>query len=54
MTIHKEINFENEICDHLATHGWLYAEGDAAKYDAARALYESAGFKNFGTRRGYY
>ncbi len=31
MSLHKEINFETEICEHLAAHGWLYAEGDAAK-----------------------
>ncbi len=36
---HKEISFENEICVHLAAHGWLYAEGDAARYDRARALF---------------
>ncbi|MEI2735394.1 MAG: hypothetical protein V9G24_11695 [Rhodoblastus sp.] len=30
MSLHKEISFETEICDHLAAHGWLYAEGDAA------------------------
>jgi|GEM_PF-3158718 hypothetical protein len=23
--LHKEINFELEICDHLAAHGWLAA-----------------------------
>ena len=39
MSLHKEINFEDEICEHLAAHGWLYAEGDAAKYDRARALF---------------
>ena len=39
MTLHKEISFETEICDHLAAHGWLYAEGDAAGYDRARALF---------------
>ncbi|MEI6233862.1 MAG: type I restriction endonuclease [Planctomycetota bacterium] len=39
MSVHKEINFEVEICDHLASHGWLYADGDAAKYDRARALF---------------
>jgi type I restriction enzyme R subunit len=39
MTIHKEISFETEICEHLANNGWLYAEGDAAKYDRARALF---------------
>ena len=39
MSLHKEISFEDEICEHLAAHGWLYAEGDAANYDRARALF---------------
>lgn len=39
MTLHKEISFEAEICSHLAAHGWLHAEGDAAHYDRTRALY---------------
>lgn len=39
MSIHKEISFENEICQHLSQNGWLYAEGDAAGYDRARALF---------------
>ncbi|MEM1353897.1 MAG: type I restriction endonuclease [Planctomycetota bacterium] len=39
MSIHREISFENEICDYLADHGWLYAEGDAANYDRKLALY---------------
>ena len=39
MSLHKEINLEAEICAHLAAHGWLYAEGDAANCDRARALY---------------
>lgn len=39
MSIHKEISFETEICHYLADHGWLYAEGDAAGYDRARALF---------------
>jgi len=39
MSLHKEISFELEICQHLAAHGWLYAEGDAAGYDRARALF---------------
>ena len=39
MSLHKEINFEIEICEHLAANGWLYADGDAAKYDRARALF---------------
>ncbi len=37
--LHREIHFETEICEHLAAHGWLYAEGDAAGYDRARALF---------------
>ena len=39
MSLHKEISFENEICQHLAAHGWLYAAGDAQNYDRARALF---------------
>ena len=39
MSLHKEISFEVEICRHLASHGWLYAEGDAATYVRARALF---------------
>ncbi len=39
MSLHKEISFETEICQHLAAHGWLYGEGDAAGYDRARALF---------------
>ncbi|HZH09297.1 MAG TPA: type I restriction endonuclease [Microvirga sp.] len=39
MNLHKEISFEAEVCNHLAAHGWLYAEGDAAAYDRARALF---------------
>jgi len=39
MSLHKEIAFEIDICEHLAAHGWLYAEGDNAKYDRARALF---------------
>jgi len=39
MNLHKEISFESEICEHLASHGWLYAEGDATGYDRTRALF---------------
>lgn len=39
MALHKEISFETEICQHLAEHGWLHAEGDASNYDRARALF---------------
>ncbi|RWH84360.1 MAG: type I restriction endonuclease subunit R [Mesorhizobium sp.] len=39
MSLHKEISFEAEICDHLAATGWLYAETDAAAYDRTRSLF---------------
>ena len=39
MSLHKEIRFENEICAHLAAQGWLHDDGDAARYDRARALF---------------
>jgi len=39
MTLHKEIHFETEICEHLAANGWLYSQGDAQGYDRARALF---------------
>ena len=39
MTLHREIAFENDICAHLAAHGWLYEETAAARYDRARALF---------------
>jgi len=39
MSLHKEISFEDEICGHLAAHGWLHVEGDAALYERPRALF---------------
>jgi type I restriction enzyme R subunit len=39
MNLHKEVHFEDAICQHLAAHGWLYAEGDAASYNRTHALY---------------
>ena len=38
MSLHKEISVETQIFQHLADNAWLYAEGDAAGYDRARAL----------------
>lgn len=35
MNLHREHHFESEICAHLAAHGWLHAEGDAAQFDRA-------------------
>jgi type I restriction enzyme R subunit len=37
--LHKEIEFENDICAHLAGQGWQYAENDFSVYDRARALF---------------
>ena len=37
--LYKEIEFENDICAHLAAQGWLYAEGDFVAYDRARAVF---------------
>jgi type I restriction enzyme R subunit len=39
MSLHKEIAFEEDICTHLAAHGWLYDLTDATTYDRARALF---------------
>src|SRR2546423_582889 len=39
MSLHKEINFESEVCEHLATSGWFHEENDAAKYDRTRCLF---------------
>ncbi|WP_322041386.1 type I restriction endonuclease subunit R [Burkholderia diffusa] len=39
MALHQEVHFEAEICAHLADHGWLYSEGDAARYDRTNALF---------------
>lgn len=39
MSLHKEINFEDEICQHSAGNGWLYADGDAADYDRSLAMF---------------
>jgi type I restriction enzyme R subunit len=39
MSLHKEINFEIEICRYLAANGWLHATDTASNYDRARALF---------------
>jgi type I restriction enzyme, R subunit len=39
MALHNEIEFENEVCEHLAGNGWMYAEKDAADYDRDLALF---------------
>jgi type I restriction enzyme R subunit len=37
--LHQEHHFETEICAHLAANGWLYADGDAARFDRASGLF---------------
>jgi type I restriction enzyme R subunit len=39
LALHKEIEFENDICRHLAANGWMHADGDAQGYDTPRALF---------------
>ena len=39
MSLHKEIHFESEICQYLASNGWLCAEGDAALFDRSHGLF---------------
>lgn len=39
MSLHQEIALEDDICTHLAAHGWLYANGDASAYDRKLALF---------------
>jgi type I restriction enzyme R subunit len=39
LALHNEIEFENDICNHLAAHGWLYQVDDAQGYDTERALF---------------
>ena len=40
MSLYQEIAFENDICDHLSLHGWLYdGPQDHQHFDRTRALY---------------
>lgn len=39
MSLHHEVAFEREICEHLGANGWLYEEGSAVHYDRQLALY---------------
>jgi len=39
MSLHHEVAFEREICEHLGANGWLYEEGSAAAYSRELALY---------------
>lgn len=37
--LHQEHHFETAICTHLAANGWLYAQGDAARFDRPSGLF---------------
>jgi type I restriction enzyme R subunit len=37
--LHKEINFETQICDYLAEHGWMYSLNDAVSFDRTQSLF---------------
>ena len=39
MSLHHEVAFEREICEHLGANGWIYEEGIADAYDRQLALY---------------
>ncbi len=39
MSLHNEISFEVEICQHLAGHGWMYADKAAVNYDRKLAMF---------------
>src|SRR4051812_38501295 len=39
MSMHKEIRLEEEVCQHLASHGWLYEPGDWSHYERTQALF---------------
>lgn len=38
MSLHQEVHFEAEICQYLAAHGWLHADGDASLFDRTNGL----------------
>lgn len=39
MSLHTEIHLEDEVCEYLRDHGWLYQKGDADNYERMLALY---------------
>ena len=39
LSLHQEHHFESEICQSLATNGWLYAEDDAEHYDRTNGIF---------------
>ena len=41
MSVHLEIKFEDEICDYLSNHGWIYEKDSAENYNKELALFPS-------------
>ena len=39
MGLEHEVKFEDKICEHLDSHGWLYGPKTAADYDRQLALF---------------
>ena len=39
MSIHLEKAFEDEICQHLGSNGWIYEHPVAQDYDREKAIY---------------
>ncbi len=39
MSLHKEIRFEDEICEDMAARGWTFETGVSAQYDRRHALF---------------
>jgi type I restriction enzyme R subunit len=39
MSLHKEVEFESEICAELSARGWLYEANDAVRYSREFALF---------------
>jgi type I restriction enzyme R subunit len=39
MSLHKEVEFENDIFNHLSRNGWLFDDLDAEKYDRSLAFF---------------
>lgn len=39
MSLHNEIEFEKDICEYLASHGWLYEDGSAERYNRELAMF---------------
>ncbi len=39
MSLHKEVRFEEEICEWMGARGWVYETGVSAQYDRKLALF---------------